>query len=197
MKDKRLFEEDLSYENRRKAFYDGFYEQNGIKVISRTDWDTDDGQEKQKEDIDAYLKIGGTTFSVSEKDRNKNYGDILVELFHIFDDGTRENGWIEDTEADLLSYFTPDTHFFVNMQSLKEVVLEIIVPALHSQIIGFEHESLRFKKVYANIGGKSRTMSLTSAHNSRKNRTWDTFSICIPVSDLKDYGVTIDKTEIE
>lgn len=192
----RLFKTDLLYENSRQETYNSFYEKNGLKVYSRCDWNTEKGKAEQLKDMDVILQAGNIRLSVSEKERSKDYGDIFVELYHVFEDGRRKNGWLYETKAELLSYFTPTKHYFVNMSALKDTVIGDILPLIKDDISNFEGSGARVGTFYRKIGGKPRKMSATMARNEGNGAKWKTYGLCIPVSDLEDYGVTVDITEM-
>jgi len=197
MMGERIFENDLSREDSRKAYYSAFYESHGVKVYSRSDWNTKSGHREQKSDIDVTLQYGNIRLTASEKERSTYFGDIFVELEHVFEDGTTAKGWIFETKADLLSYFTPSFHFFVNMPDLKNTVINDILPLIRKQVNDFEKTDNKSGRISENIGGKKRSMTVTMARNSGNGNRWKTFGLCIRVEDLIDFGIAVDKTEID
>lgn len=197
MMGERIFENDLSREDSRKSYYNDFYESHGIKVYSRSDWNTKSGHKEQKSDIDVTLLYGNIKLTASEKERSNYYGDILVEVMHVFEDGTVSDGWIFETEADILSYFTPSVHFFVNMPDLKNMVIDGILPLIEKAFVSFKNSGKNSSNVYVKIDGKMRKMTVTMARNSGNGKKWHTFGLCIKVEDLIDFGIAVDRTEID
>lgn len=191
----RNFRDDLLYEEKHKTDYNKFYENNGFEVCERYDFNTENGKKAQKADIDVQIQKDGIKYLVSEKDRSASYGDVLVEVLHIYDDGEKKRGWIYDTKADLLSYFTPKCHYFINMKELKDAV-DKIYPKIKDKLRYFVKSEKGFEKTGANIDGNWLNLKFTCAKNRGNGRHWRTISLCIDVADFEHLGVELEKSDI-
>lgn len=191
----RNFNDDLSYEGKRKPDYDKFYESHGFEVCQRYDFITESGKKAQKADIDVQLQKDGIKYLVSEKDRSASYGDVLVEVSHIYDSGEKKRGWIYETKADLLSYFTPKCHYFINMKELKDA-FDKIYPKIKDKLSDFVKSGKGFEKSGVNIDGNWLNLKFTCARNRGNGRHWRTISLCIDVADFEHLGVELEKSDI-
>lgn len=83
------------------------------------------------------------------------------------------------------------------MPDLKNTVINDILPLIRKQVNDFEKTDNKSGRISENIGGKKRSMTVTMARNSGNGNRWKTFGLCIRVEDLIDFGIAVDKTEID
>lgn len=78
-------------------------------------------QDIQKSDRDLFIENKeGKILSISEKNRTKDFNDIL---FEIYSDYSRSKlGWGIDSEADILAYFLPSSIVILDMQKIVGIL---------------------------------------------------------------------------
>lgn len=99
------FNESLAKEKNTRKWFDSIYESYGGKVKSICDYDTFEGKLQQQNDIDVLLEKDNKIFKVSEKARDKDFGDVYLEHYSVFED--KKIGWTQDSQADILAYGIP------------------------------------------------------------------------------------------
>jgi hypothetical protein len=85
--------------------------------IQRIGYTTRQDKLLQQNDIDLILTIGGRKMSVSEKDRDKDYNDVLIEFYSMYPES---KGWMDHSQAQCLAYFFPARVFLINKAQLVE-----------------------------------------------------------------------------
>lgn len=108
---------------RHKEFFLPMYPRLGMKVIQDIFDDT------KTNDYDVIVEYHGKRYKVDEKARNKDYGDLLVEVMECLRDGRL--GWLYK-KIDYLFYASwakpeeekPFSAYIVRMPNLKEFVIE-------------------------------------------------------------------------
>jgi hypothetical protein len=179
-----------SHFNMANAFYQRYFKPANI---IRADYNLPQGKELQKSDIDLHLDFGESRTAVSEKFRNKDYGDILLERYSKF---PFKEGWMHHSKADFLAYFVPKKVYWVDKYMLRNFYQKQILPQLSAG-----HFRYLLKKnlqrnascpFYIRLNGKKETLFLTQAYNVPKaeETEWYTMSICVPFKILKKAGVT-------
>lgn len=193
---------DLRREDLHKRIYDAFYQKNlNAKVLSRTDYDTPEGKSLQQQDVDAILSMpDNREIKVSEKDRTKDYGDMLIEMYSIFPDTP---GWMEDSEADYIAYFIINEDiieqvYWINAHQLKDFYnsqlksIELLSNEFRVLKSNFKMRSTRKNIFIPNLGIEA---TLIQAYNKPcgSDTDWYTESISIKYSDLQKFGIEIKK----
>ena len=86
--------------------------------------DIPEGSEIDKEGTDKIIKVGNKSIKIQEKKRQKDYGDFLLEIEHIFGDGRVKKGWFYKTDADYLVYYIipTDRIYLIGMANLRNWV---------------------------------------------------------------------------
>lgn len=151
------FKADLQYslEERENAMFDNFYYRifpNIAEIKFCEDMAT------QRKGIDKIIYFeNGNSFSVDEKKRRVDYGDILLELWSVYE--SRIRGWLYTTRCDYIVYAV--------MPTRKVFLLPTLL--LKRAWLANRNEWLRtYKTVIA------------------KNKTYTTHSIPIPTNVLLD-----------
>lgn len=184
--------ESLEYEKSCFKRQDEFYIRKGVTGIKRFDYDNPGEKDVQRKDIDLVLTSKtGRTVSVSEKNRPTNYGDLLFEIWSVYEQG--KPGWSLTGESDWTFYFveslrnpyvglfkTCDLHKFIQ----ENKILEQITPEIWDE---FHKESKCIKDILIKIKGFSSPVrcSLIKAYN----KGYTTLSLSVPYSVLDGYGL--------
>lgn len=133
-------------------------------------------EEEDKKGIDYFVyRLDQEPYPIQNKIRYKNYRDILLEKFHILDDGTSIPGWISqlDEVAEIAYGIYPTNKvFWIETTSLKNAWLE------------------NNKNWNDQYGPDKSSRTMTS------NRNWRTFNLPVPVKALINAGVKIIITRI-
>lgn len=75
--------------------------------------------EIQREDIDLIIKNRqGNPIKISEKYRQHDYGDILLEVFSVF---PNKHGWSLDSKSDVLAYWFPTRVVLLDIKKIVEI----------------------------------------------------------------------------
>ena len=177
-------EESLEREHqgfeRNNRFYADILKASAIKRIG---YETAEEKELQRSDIDLVAIINGTQVSISEKDRDVDYNDILIEFYSIY---PAVRGWMDNSRAQYLAYFMPSRVFWINKlqlvdfynRELRKLPVEKYFDKLietHKTIISDTFEIL----------AKSEKIHFIAAPNS----DYVTMSICVSLNLLKRAGV--------
>ena len=115
----------MAYEESQMKPANEWYEKLGFTNIRRCSWDSEEGKNLQKDDIDLRANWLGNTVYISEKFRSKDYGDIMVELEDKFDGSLRFSGWLFKSHADYIFYHTPKAIYIIETQYLIDFVRPI------------------------------------------------------------------------
>ncbi len=187
--------------------HSGFDAQNGFyrtvlkaERISRADYGSSSGKKLQQSDIDVILKVGGKELKVSEKCRETDYGDLLLEFYSKFPDSP---GWLDCSEADCLAYFVPGKVYLVDMVKLRRFYHDILKPAVplsvFSRLVGMYPQGSARKDIRINAGGRPTEVTAVQAYNCMNDGSgqWYTESICIRFDVLRDFGVTVRTFDLQ
>ncbi len=162
----RDFERDLqaSGSSKFRPFWDYHYRQMFPEMLDRTYATT----RHSGGGTDCIVHPGD--IGIDEKIRpDKDYGDILLEYEHHYANGTVAPGWIEkDLDIDWIAYgvYPANRVTWLGWPTLQ---------------IGWRRCGERWKKDY----------SLPPASTTHEGRTWQTYNVAIPVSELRCWGVII------
>ncbi len=151
--------------------------------IERIPYDTDENKELQRCDIDVYITTGGEKISVSEKDRNRDFNDLLIEFYSIYPDIP---GWMENSKAQMLAYFFPERVIWLNKLQLVEFYHQHLkkLPVIpHFENLKDNNKTI--SSHYYEISGKMEKVSFIAAYNQE----YITMSISVSFDLLKRAGV--------
>ncbi len=190
------FRDSTHFEKKRQPIADSFYKSKYSDcVIKRYDSDSNEDLEFQKKDIDLTLILPDRSIHISEKFRKEDYGDLLIELYSKYPD---VKGWMRNSEAEFLVYFTPTKIYTINKKDLAEwFETENLEEKLKKEIFNFHssnlYKSSRRKTEF--ISSKENTISiyLIQAYNKMKDGEWHTLSLTISWNDLETEGVQVKK----
>ena len=164
--------------------------------ICRTDYDSGTGRELQRKDVDVLLTLDGRQVKVSEKRRDRDYDDLLVEVYSKFP-GTAV--WLDHSEADSLAYFVPGKAYWIEMRPLKAFYGNILRPALPDTVFSRLVAGYPYRNASCGIsvcmGGKKVGLRAIQAYNCPEDGSgqWYTESVCVPFTVLEEYGVPVRK----
>ena len=187
-----LMTESLEYEKSCFSKQDEFYRKKGVLNIRRFDYDNPEEKELQRKDIDLELTSKtGQVVTVSEKNRPTNYGDLLFEIWSVYEQG--KPGWSVTGESDWTFYFveslrnpyvglfkTEDLHKFIQENKILEQITSEVWEDLHNDSKCIKDISLQIKGFETLV-----KCSLIKAHN----KGYDTMSLSVPYSVLDRYGL--------
>jgi len=191
------FSTSLNYEQSKFPKADKFYtEKLKATLISRIGFEDEDSKALQRMDIDVALTINGNKILVSEKDRQDDWGDLLLEFYSKY---PNTKGWMDNSKADFMAYFVPNYVYWINKKELTDFYKNILSPAVpnnfFSEIIEqYPRQSKRVSKEIL-ISGVKQKIFVVSAYNFPRNSNveWYTLNICITYNLLSKNGVTIIK----
>lgn len=186
------FKKSLQYEREQTHEADKFY----IEVLHATDIvrfnsDLETHMEMQRQDVDLMLNIRGTSFRISEKFRDKDFGDLYIEVYSKY---PHTLGWMHTGSPDAIVYFTPRSAYWITHKSLIDFCKNTLFPAIpvgwYSEI--FEsHQSIVSKKII--LKDITTNIHLIQAHNF-EGKAWETIGLSIGFDVLKHFGVKFRKT---
>lgn len=186
------FDISLQHERSQAEKADAFYRtQLGATEIRRFNTDLGADMEMQRQDVDVLVTLNnGLTYKISEKFRDKDYGDFYVEVFSKY---PSTPGWLETGSPNAILYFTPVSVYWITHKSLAFFCLNILFPSVaatwYSEL--FEsHQTIISKHIQ--LKGKLVKINLIQAHNFLVDGTkWETIGISLPFSILKENEVKI------
>ena len=179
-----VFSDSLEYEQSKFETNNRFYtEKLEASTIERIKFEGKEGKTLQRNDIDLYVTVDGKRISVSEKDRHRNFHDVLIEFYSKY---PTVRGWMDHSKADILAYFVPGSVIWINKVQLVRFYENHLKSAVPDT---FFDELIKFRKTIAtkkiNILGSSETISVVAAYN----KEYITTSICVGLDVLKRAGV--------
>ena len=180
-------ERELQGQPRSERFY---LEVLNATSIRRIGYKTPKEIELQKQDIDLFATIDGEEISISEKDRDRDFDDLLIEFYSVYPD-TR--GWMDNSEAQMMAYYTPTKVIWVNKHQLVEFYNN------HLKGLPFEKHFNELIKTHStrsngtfNILGQIENVNFIAAYN----RTYVTMSIAVSFDLLRRAGVDFTITNL-
>ncbi|MFZ4725199.1 MAG: hypothetical protein ACOYMD_07095, partial [Paludibacter sp.] len=181
------FSKSLHHEREQAIKADDFY-RDVLKVseIKRFNSDSEADMKMQLQDVDLLITLNGITYKVSEKFRDKDYGDLYVEVYSKY---PKTPGWLHTGSPNAILYFTPNTVYWITHKSLKEFCIDKLFPLIPDTWWKEQfqsHKSIVSKSIVLN--NKVFKINLIQAHNS-DGANWETFGISAPFSVFEEYGV--------
>lgn len=192
------FNEDLAFEQSQFQLQDNFYKKLGAREVVRTKYNTKIGKALQRDDIDVVVTFDSGIKKLSEKHREQDYGDILIEMHSKY---PNEPGWIKKSKADGLAYFVKGKKvFLLNMPLLKQLFLEKFEKQIPDEY--FEELKRAFPQKGGSqaktitVDGEEVPITLVQAYNQTGKSEWYTESVGIPVSWLRKAGLKISEKQL-
>lgn len=184
------FDQSLQDERNQTHIADNFYrEQMFASKIIRYSNDTANDLKMQKKDIDACVYINEREYFISEKFRNKDYGDIYIELYSKY---PHTKGWLEQNHASALLYFTPSKVYWIGYQTLHWFAHNLLFVALNNKTIDtFAAGISDFSSCEILIQQKIIPVKLIKAPNFCDGSSWTTIGISIKPKHLLLFGINI------
>jgi hypothetical protein len=185
------FRKSLQHERDQADKADCFY-RDVLKAtdIVRFNSDTDADMLMQRLDIDLLLTIRGTTFKISEKFRDKDYGDLYIEVFSKY---PHTKGWMHTGKPNAIIYFTPNSTYWITHASLQDCFEKNIIPAIPDSWYEELYQSKLSKCTKkVQINGIETNIQLIQAHNF-EGKAWDTIGFSIQFDVLSKLGVKFKK----
>lgn len=193
------YDTSVSYEkewhHRANFFYFSKYPNGKIR---RYDANTPEHIQFQKQDIDVSILFQDKIVHLSEKFRQKDYGDLLIEIYSKYPE---KEGWMDNSVADFLVYFCENKVYIIRKTELYQwYIRENIIEKLSAEIQNFHQQnrgkSSRKSLIYTTQHHHSIRIQLIQAFNQTKDTIWHTISISIMWGDLKNEGLIIKEYEL-
>ena len=187
------FSKSLKHEREQTDLADQFY-RNVLEVseIKRFNSDSEVDMTMQKQDVDVLLTLKGTNFRVSEKFRDKDYGDLYIEIFSKY---PHVNGWIQTGSPHAILYFTPLNIYWITHKSLKKFCIDKLFPEIKSGwFLDIYNSGKTFERKRITIDNNGFNINIIQAHNSDGNN-WETLGVSIPFEILENFGVKLKRFE--
>jgi hypothetical protein len=185
------FKSSLTHEREQAEKADLFY-RNVLKVseIKRFNSDSEADMIMQRLDVDVSLTLNDITYLVSEKFRDKDYGDLYVEVFSKY---PKKPGWLQTGSPNAILYFTPEQVYWITHKSLSAFCLETLFPLIPQkwyEELYQSHKSIISKRILLNK--KLTKINLIQAHN-KDGAVWETIGISAAFSVFEENAVKIKK----
>lgn len=185
------FKASLQHERDQAAKADRFYlEVLKVSEIQRFNSDSDADMEMQRQDVDLILTLNNINYRVSEKFRDKDFGDLYVEVYSKY---PKTFGWLHTGTPNAILYFTPEQVYWITHQSLSTFCIEILFPCISDG--WFEELILSPKSIISKqlvLKNNQYKINLIQAHN-HDSADWETLGISAPFELFEDFGVKIRK----
>lgn len=187
------FELSLQHEREQTLKADMFYRNRmNASDIKRFNTDSESDMNMQKQDIDVIVTINNINYRVSEKFRDKDWGDLYVEIYSKF---PKTQGWLHTGTPNAILYFTPYTVYWITHKSLAEFCLNTLFPLIPHHFIEElfnSHKSIVSKRIKLN--NKLIKVNLIQAHNSASDGAhWETIGLSTSFSVFEENDVKILK----
>lgn len=191
------FSTSLSYEQSKFSLQDKFYtEKLGAKAITRACFDNEQGKKLQRMDVDVQFVYEGRVVNVSEKNRKKDFGDLLLEFYSKF---PSTPGWMNNSNADYLAYFVPGKVYWINKRELEvfynDVLKPVVPDSFFAQLMSQNPKESKKVDRFVDINGRKEKITVAQAYNKPhdSDADWYTESICVSFSCLKQAGVHVNE----
>jgi uncharacterized glyoxalase superfamily protein PhnB len=185
------FKKSLQHEREQAILADKFYSEvlHATNII-RYNNDTEHDMEMQRKDIDVQVTIKGTSFNISEKFRDKDFGDLYIEVLSKY---PHTMGWMHTGSPDAIVYFTPQAVYWITHKSLKAFCDELLFPAIP---MAWYEEIHKSKKTIVSKNLQLKDIDfkvcLIQAHNF-DGKPWETIGVSIGFEVLEHFGVKFRK----
>ena len=187
------FEKALAYEKGRMRVADEFYKKVfHPTTITRHDWNSNLGREKQINDVDCTLSISAPTIGfydidISEKFRSEDWGDMCIEIWSDFEN--KKPGWalkcFDENGPDAYLYVAGDNkYFFWNHSEFKELIRKLKERLTEDNVRNLftrERNPFRDKRYWLEVDGMN--MIIIRKWTDKK---YFGICVCIDWKDLRD-----------
>jgi hypothetical protein len=183
------FKSSLNHEREQTGKADRFYcEVLHATDIKRFNSDSEADMAMQRQDVDLLLTVNDTVFRVSEKFRDRDYGDLYVEVFSKY---PHTPGWMHTGSPNAILYFTPETVYWITHKSLSAFCLDVLFPVIPEkwyEELFQSHKTIIPKQILFNK--KFIRINLIQAHN-KDGASWETIGVSAPFSFFEENAVKI------
>lgn len=186
------FERSLSREKAQQAKADQFYQkQFNVTEIIRYSDDSEAHMNFQRQDIDLSLVKNEKRIFVSEKFRDKDFGDLYLEAYSKYPD---IKGWMHTNNADFMAYFFPERIVWIDKRQLTAFYHEILSPAVPESFYqtifdGFRNRN-KIMSQTIKLQDKYYKINVIQAFNKTGMSSWHTIGVSIPFEFLKAFNVS-------
>jgi len=185
------FKASLNHEREQSAMADTFYRDVlNVSEIKRFNSDSETDMQMQRQDVDVMLTLNETTYRVSEKFREKDYGDLYIEVFSKY---PKKPGWLHTGLPNAILYFTPESVYWITHKSLYAFCVATLFPVIPEKWydeLFQSHKTIISKRLFFNK--KLIKINMIQAHN-RDGATWETIGISAPFGFFEENGVKIKR----
>lgn len=187
MKTIHNFNKSLLFERSKADFADNFYRTIlNVTEIKRFNSDNEEDMFYQKQDIDVEVKLKEKVYRISEKFRDKDFGDLYIEVFSMYPEVA---GWMKTGNPDAIMYFTPKNACWISHLSLKFFYENKLLPHLNMEWFQEIYQSGKtITDKMIEIEDATYKISLIQAHNHNKVE-WKTLGVSVPYNLLEKSGV--------
>lgn len=145
--------------------------------------DYDKHPDIQRNDIDlVILNESDELFKISEKKRDRDWEDILIEIYSCYSD---KIGWGMDSKANKLAYYLPSSVVILEMQPIVEIMRR---NRMTEQIDWID---FRKKNIKVEMDGNTFEVPEIKARNQHKEtqEVYHSLSICLNRQQLDKLGI--------
>lgn len=188
------FNISLKYEREQAQKADTFYRNIlSVSEIKRFNTDSKSDMEMQRQDVDLLITRKGVCYRVSEKFREKDFGDFYIEIYSKYPDTP---GWIYTGSPNAILYFTPLNIYWITHKTLTSFCMEKLMPNINKlwfNDLYKSHRTIMSKEIV--IDQTPIHINLIQAHNKAGN-SWETMGISLGFDILEKFGVKFLKYRV-
>ena len=167
--------------------------------LRRYDGNTPASLSFQKKDIDVSVLRDDKIVHISEKFRQNDYGDLLIELYSKY---PKTKGWMHNSEADFLTYFSPKKVYVLKKRELIDWYIQEDFESKLKDALKVFHEENVEKSTRQGIKFQTKqgnliNITLIQAFNQTRGSKWHTISLAILWNDLKKEGLGVKDFELD
>lgn len=190
------FEQSLELEKRQAQKADKFYRVNmNATSIRRFNMPTSYDMYMQHQDVDVRIIVAGKEYLVSEKFRERNFGDLYLELYSKY---PTVPGWLYANLPHVIAYFMGEYVYWIKHESLMQFFFDKVFPLVDSdwfQTMVTRKQSIVSKTIQ--LGGNSYSINLIQAFNKANDgQIWSTIGLSLPFNLFYNYQVDIQKISL-
>jgi len=188
------FKNSLQHEREQTFKADQFYKEIlKASEIKRFNSDTEDDMIMQRQDVDVLVTINDIIYRISEKFRDKDYGDMYIEVFSKY---PNKMGWLHTGSPNAILYFTPHSVYWITHKSLKEFCFQKLFDVIPANWYHDLYQSDKTIEAKSIVLDETRIkLNLIQSHN-KDGKVWETIGISLPFDMLEKFGVKMKKFEI-
>lgn len=188
------FKNSLQHEREQTCKADQFYKET-LKAtkIKRFNSDSEEDMLMQRQDVDLLITFNNITYRISEKFRDKDYGDMYIEVFSKY---PNKMGWLHTGSPNAILYFCPQCVYWITHKSLKEFCFDKLFDAIPAD---WYHDLFQSDKTIVSkssiLDGTKIKLNLIQSHN-KDGKVWETIGISLSFTVLEKFGVKLKKFEL-